>query len=116
MDGIRYHYSALYEQFTTSPELTRFRRYTKETGWMLYNQNAEIKRLTDECNAAIEEIHGCRSRKTVFTITDLHLAHMCETHPFFSVKVEALTKKIRQYSAYSQPSLIHTFVMLCIPC
>ena len=67
---------------------------------MLYNQNAVIKKLIDECNADIQEIRGSSGGATVFTVTDLHLAQMCEDYPQLSLKVDRLTKKIRRYSEY----------------
>jgi hypothetical protein len=106
MQGIRYQYSALYEKFQLYPELTRFRRYAKETGWIIYGQSAIINRLTDECNAAIRDIQQFGSGETVFTIIDLHLTHMGNEDPVLNtkiedlkVKVDALKKEIRQYSA-----------------
>jgi hypothetical protein len=100
MQGIRYQYSALYSQFAEQPELTRFRRYTKETAWMLYSQNAAIEKLIEKCNADIREIQRPEGGATVFTVTDLHLALMCEDYPELSKKVDRLTKKIRRYSEW----------------
>lgn len=113
MQGIRYQYSALYTEFAEQPELTRFRRYAKETAWMLYNQNAAIKKLIDECNADIQEIRGSGGGATVFTVTDLHLAQMCEDYPQLSLKVDRLTKMIRRYSEYLslRPHLSLHFVL-----
>jgi hypothetical protein len=114
MQGIRYQYSALYENFQLYPDLTRFRRYAKETGWIIYGQSAIIKRLTDECNAAIGDIQQFKSGETVFTVIDLHFAHMGNEDPVLNkkiedlkVKVDALKKEIRQYSAI--PILPFTF-------
>jgi hypothetical protein len=112
MEGIRYLYSALYTEFAEQPELTRFRRYAKETAWMLYNQNAAIEKLVEKCNADIQEIQGPESGATVFTVTDLHLTLMCEDHPKLSKKVDRLTKKIRRYSEHLSFRL-HLCVYLC---
>jgi hypothetical protein len=117
MQGIRYQYSALYTDFAEQPELTRFRRYAKETAWMLYNQNAAIKILIEECNADIQKIQGLEGGATVFTVTDLHLALMCKEYPELSIKVDELTKKIRRYSEYLSLNL-HPLLHLCplLPC
>jgi hypothetical protein len=78
---------------------------------MIYEQSAIIKRLTDECNAAIKDIQEFGPGDTVFTVTDLHLVHMGNEHPsldekigHLKVKVDALKKEMRQYSkAFTLP-------------
>ncbi|KAF2187640.1 hypothetical protein K469DRAFT_103357 [Zopfia rhizophila CBS 207.26] len=98
MQGIRYRYSAFYQDITTYPELAIFRRFTEEWAWMLYNQITDIHQKAKECNAALAQSQGFPSGATVFSVTDWHRVHMREDNRYLSVKVEALMDSIRKYS------------------
>jgi hypothetical protein len=96
MDGIKYRYSFLYEDIAECPELGLFRRFTKEWVWILYDQCAEIKKLENECNTLIATQFP--DTVSVFTVTDVHRAHMKEGNSELNVKIGLLKEKIRKFS------------------
>jgi hypothetical protein len=98
MEQIKYRYSALYEEIIDYPELGRFRRYTEEWTWILYDGSAEIRRLRQECDDMIATIQRQANRTTVFTVTDVHQNDICKEHPELSLKMDEYKEKIRQYS------------------
>ncbi|CAO2656934.1 Nn.00g057370.m01.CDS01 [Neocucurbitaria sp. VM-36] len=98
MQGIRYHYSALYRDFSKTPELAKFRRYLGLWSWILYNKSFDIDKQVDECDGLISKIHGTARDRSPFTVTDYHRAYEQPEDMFLKVKLGNLEDLVRQYS------------------
>jgi hypothetical protein len=97
MQGIRYRYSGLYDDFAKFPELAKFRRYLDYWSWMLYNENREIEQKIRECNKIVANIHSIPPVRSVFTLMDYHQAYVSEEDPTLKTEIDNLKKLIRRY-------------------
>ncbi|KAH7076683.1 hypothetical protein BKA63DRAFT_565064 [Paraphoma chrysanthemicola] len=94
---MKHSLSSLWDRFSKTPELAKFRRYFPVWSWFLYSQTTGIEIVIRQCNNAIAESWGVAPDKCTLRLTDEPLSVVLERYPCLQPKVDELRDRLRHY-------------------